>query len=236
VQNQKRALGKISTPEARAAIVFGAVAVLWVSRLAWTKALAASGYDTLSGFSGSHVDMMIAMLGAVMMFIIPAGSGEDRALLSWPEAEKLPWGVLILFGGGIALGRAVKDSGLSLWIGNQLEPLNFLPAIVFIAVVVLLVIFLTELTSNVATMTTLGPVLLSLATAIGAVPESLLAPAAVAASCAFMLPVATAPNAIIYASEKVTMRQMMRAGVRINLLGALVITAVGFWIAPAVLG
>ena len=235
VHRQRRALGDISKPEARAAMVFALVALLWVSRLWVVRFLDSSGYDTLAGFSGSHVDMMIAMLGAVLMFLVPAGNGEKRALLSWPEAEKLPWGVLILFGGGIALGGAVKASGLSLWMGNQLEPLNFLPAIFFIGAVVLLVIFLTELTSNVATMTTLAPILGTLAGAIGASPESLLAPAAVAASCAFMLPVATAPNAIIYASEKVTIAQMMRAGLRINLLGAVVITIVGFWIAPMVL-
>lgn len=236
VRRQRSELGQLTTPEARAALVFALVAVLWVARLWTVRLLDAVGYETLSGFSGSHIDMMIAMLGAVLMFLIPAGKEEKRALLSWPEAEKLPWGVLILFGGGIALGRAVKDSGLSLWLGNQLEPLNFLPAFVFIGVVVLLVIFLTELTSNVATMTTLGPVLISLANAVGAVPESLLAPAAIAASCAFMLPVATAPNAIIYASGKVSIAQMMRAGLRVNLLGAIVITAVGFWIAPAMLG
>lgn len=236
VRRQRTELGHISQPEARVAMVFALVAMLWVTRLWAVQLLENLGYDTLAGFSGSHVDMMIAIFGAILMFVIPAGGGEKRTLLSWPEAEKLPWGVLILFGGGISLGRAVKDSGLSLWLGQQLEPLNFLPPIVFIAVVVLLVIFLTELTSNVATMTTLGPVLISLSTAVGAMPESLLAPAAVAASCAFMLPVATAPNAIIYASEKVTISQMMRAGFRINLLGAVVITAVGFWIAPAVLG
>ena len=236
VRRQRADLGRISTPEARAAMVFALVAVLWVTRLWTVRLLDSLGYDTLAGFSGSHIDMMIAMLGALLMFLIPAGGDEKRALLSWPEAEKLPWGVLILFGGGIALGRAVRDSGLSLWMGNQLEPLNFLPAILFIAAVVLLVIFLTELTSNVATMTTLAPILGTLATAVGAAPESLLAPAAVAASCAFMLPVATAPNAIIYASERVTIAQMMRAGLRINLLGAVIITAVGFWIAPAVLG
>jgi len=236
VRRQRDALGKITIPEARAAIVFALVAVLWVSRLWTVRWLENAGYDTLSGFSGSHVDMMIAMFGAVLMFLIPAGGGEKRALLSWPEAERLPWGVLILFGGGISLGRAVKDSGLSLWLGGQLEPLNFLPAIIFIGAVVLLVIFLTELTSNVATMTTLAPILGTLAAAVGAAPESLLAPAAVAASCAFMLPVATAPNAIIYASGQVTIGQMMRAGLRINLLGAVGITAVGFWIAPLVLG
>lgn len=236
VRRQRAELGKITTPEKRAAMVFALIAVLWVTRLWTVRLLDHWGYDALAGFSGSHVDMMIAMLGAMLMFLVPAGKEENRALLTWTEAERLPWGVLILFGGGIALGYAVRDSGLSLWLGNQLQPLSFLPAILFIAVVVLLVIFLTELTSNVATMTTLAPILGTLAAAIGAAPESLLAPAAVAASCAFMLPVATAPNAIIYGSGHVTITQMMRAGLRINLAGAVIITIVGFWIAPMVLG
>ena len=107
-----------------------------------------------------------------------------------------------------------------------------LPPLVFIVAVVTLVIFLTELTSNVATMTTLAPILGSLALAIGAAPESLLAPAAVAASCAFMLPVATAPNAIIYATGEVSVAQMMKRGLRVNLIGVVVISAIGYWLAP----
>ena len=107
-----------------------------------------------------------------------------------------------------------------------------LPSFVFIIAVVALVIFLTELTSNVATMTTLAPILGSLALAIGAAPESLLAPAAVAASCAFMLPVATAPNAIIYATGEVSVAQMMKRGLRVNLIGIVVISAIGYWLAP----
>jgi sodium-dependent dicarboxylate transporter 2/3/5 len=148
---------------------------------------------------------------------------------------KLPWGVLILFGGGISLGKAVTRTGLSEWLGNLLQVLNALHPIFFVAVVVAMVVFLTELTSNVATMTTLAPVLGALAAAIGAAPQSLLAPAAVAASCAFMLPVATAPNAIIYASEKVPIQQMISRGFRINLIAILVITAIGYWLAPLVL-
>ncbi|MEM6412491.1 MAG: SLC13 family permease, partial [Pseudomonadota bacterium] len=146
------------------------------------------------------------------------------------------WGVLILFGGGISLGRAITRTGLSAWIGEQLEALSAVPPIVFVAAVVLLVIFLTELTSNVATMTTLAPILGALAAAVGTSPESLLGPAAVAASCAFMLPVATAPNAIIYATDQIRVPEMMRAGLRVNLIGAVIITAVGYFIAPMVLG
>lgn len=235
VKQQKSVLGRISGPEKRAALVFAFIALLWVSRLGLVNALASAGWPLLKSFSGAQVDMMIAMLGAMLMFTLPAGGGEKRALLTWKEAETLPWGVLILFGGGIALGSAVRDTGLSLWLGEQLGGLSFLPPIVFIAAVVGLVIFLTELTSNVATMTTLAPILGALAVAVGVAPASLLAPAAVAASCAFMLPVATAPNAIIYATDKVPVGAMIRAGLRVNLIGIVIIAAIGFWIAPQML-
>lgn len=235
VRIQLRTLGRISTPEARAAAVFGLIATLWVLRLLIVSALERSGFGLLASYSGAQVDMIIAIFGAILMFIIPAGRGEKRALLNWEEAERLPWGVLVLFGGGIALGKAVSRTGLSEWIGNQLSVLSVLPPFVFIIAVVTLVIFLTELTSNVATMTTLAPILGALAIAVGAAPESLLAPAAVAASCAFMLPVATAPNAIIYATGEVSVGRMMRSGLRINLIGIVVISVIGYWIAPMVL-
>jgi sodium-dependent dicarboxylate transporter 2/3/5 len=229
----------MSPAEKRVALVFGTVALLWIFRL--PIATFAEPRHFIINLPAVPVlakvsDMGIAIFGAVLMFLIPAGGGERRALLNWDEAERLPWGVLILFGGGISLGRAITRTGLADWIGNQLEVLAVLPPIFFIAAVVILVIFLTELTSNVATMTTLAPILGTLALAVGADPASLLAPAAVAASCAFMLPVATAPNAIIYATGKVPVAEMMRVGLRINLAGVVIITAIGFWIAPAVLG
>ncbi|WP_300396562.1 SLC13 family permease [Henriciella sp.] len=235
VRHQLHALGKMTAPEARAAGIFGLIAFLWVMRLLIVRGLESAGWPLLSTYSGAQVDMMIAIFGAVLMFLIPAGAGERRALLNWEEAEKLPWGVLILFGGGIALGNAVSRTGLSTWIGEQLGVLSVLPPIFFIAAVVTLVIFLTELTSNVATMTTLAPILGALAIGIGTAPESLLGPAAVAASCAFMLPVATAPNAIIYASGEVAMADMMKRGLRVNLIGIVIITAIGYFIAPMVL-
>lgn len=234
ISRQLQKLGAVSTPERRVAMVFGAVALMWMTRVLIQETAAAAGFapSWLTGIS----DMGIAIFGAVLMFIVPAGGGQKRALLNWQEAERLPWGVLILFGGGISLGRAITRTGLADWIGDQLGVLSVLPPIFFIAAVVALVIFLTELTSNVATMTTLAPILGTLAIAVGADPASLLAPAAVAASCAFMLPVATAPNAIIYATGKIPVTEMMRAGLRINLAGVVIITAIGFWIAPAVLG
>ena len=235
VREQLSALGRMTQPEFRAALVFGVVALLWVSRLWTVDLIDAAGWSVLKGFNGAEVDMMIAIAGGVMMFIVPAGGGEKRALLSWEEAERLPWGVLVLFGGGIALGNAVSRTGLSEWLGSHLSVMSSFPPILFIAVVVALVIFLTELTSNVATMTTLAPILGALAVAVGMAPESLLGPAAVAASCAFMLPVATAPNSIVYSTGQVPIQTMMRKGLAINLIGIGVITAIGYWIAPLVL-
>ncbi|WP_034740849.1 SLC13 family permease [Hyphomonas chukchiensis] len=235
VRTDKIALGGMTQPEMRAAIVFGFVALLWVSRLWLVDLLDTMGWGTLAGFGGAEVDMMIAMAGAVVMFLVPAGGGEKRMLLNWEEAERLPWGVLVLFGGGIALGNAISRTGLSEWLGNQLSIMEAFPPILFIAVVVALVLFLTELTSNVATMTTLAPILGALAVAVGMAPASLLGPAAVAASCAFMLPVATAPNAIVYSTGQIQIQDMVRRGLRVNLMGILIITLVGYFIAPLVL-
>lgn len=235
IVHQKRALGRITAPEFRAALIFGVVALLWVNRLWIVEALAESGWPLLKSY-GESVDTMIAISGAVAMFLVPAGGDARRMILNWEEAERLPWGVLVLFGGGIALGNAVSRTGLSAWIGTHLEILSILPPIVFIAAVVALVIFLTELTSNVATMTTIAPILGALAVATGVAPESLLAPAAVAASCAFMLPVATAPNAIVFASGAVPISQMIRKGLHVNLIGIVIITAIGYWIAPLAFG
>jgi len=227
-------LGPIRQPERRIAIVFAIVATLWVLRLPVAKLLTAAGYPLLESFGG-QADMMIAMFGAVLVFLVPAGGGEQRALMTWEEAVRLPWGVLILFGGGIALGKAMHATGLSDWIGQQLQLLGIFPPLVIVAITVALVIFLTEVTSNVATMTTLSPIIGSLAVAVSAAPQSLFAPAAVAASCAFMLPVATAPNAVIYATGKVRIADMIRNGFRINLMGIVIITVIGYWIAPLVL-
>jgi sodium-dependent dicarboxylate transporter 2/3/5 len=235
VRTQLADIGKMSVQETRVAIVFGITAGLWLLRLPLELGLESAGIDLLANYGGAEIDMMIAIFGALLMFLVPAGGGHDRGLLDWPEAERIPWGVLLLFGGGIAMGKAISRTGLSEWIGESLRVLDVLPALVFILIVVALVIFLTEVTSNVATMTTLAPVLGSLAIALGAAPESLLAPAAVAASCAFMLPVATAPNAIVYGSGHVTIQQMIRKGFFINLAGIVIIAAIGYWIAPMVL-
>jgi solute carrier family 13 (sodium-dependent dicarboxylate transporter), member 2/3/5 len=232
IREHLQALGKVSTPEARVAMVFGLIAALWVLRLPMQDYL-----SVLPGLGWlKHLnDMGIAAFGAVLMFLVPAGGTEKRALLTWDEAEKLPWGVLLLFGGGISLGNAVKSTGLSEWLGGMLAGLEGAPTLVMILVVVALVVYLTEVTSNVATMTTLAPVLGAFAIGVGAPPEAFLGPAAVAASCAFMLPVATAPNAIVYGSRHIQMQDMIRAGFWINLGAVVVITLIGTYLAPLVL-
>lgn len=234
ISSQRKALGGMSLQETRIALVFGCVAMLWVLRLPLANVLAGMGWETPRSLGG-QADAVIAIAGAIIVFLVPAGGDHKRALLSWEEAVKIPWGVLLLFGGGIALGVSLRATGTSVWIGDQLTVMSVLPTLLFVAAVVAMVIFLTELTSNVATMTTLAPILGSLAIAIGAEPTSLLAPAAVAASCAFMLPVATAPNAIVYASGRITVGQMMTYGLRLNLIAIVVITAIGLWLAPLVL-
>ena len=232
IKDHLNALGRISTPEARVAMVFGLIAFLWVFRLPIQNNLA--GIPGL-GWVTYMNDMGIAAFGAVLMFLVPSGGGEKRALLTWDEAEKLPWGVLLLFGGGISLGNAVKSTGLSEWLGGMLAGLQGAPTIVIILVVVALVVYLTEVTSNVATMTTLAPVLGAFAIGVGAPPEAFLGPAAVAASCAFMLPVATAPNAIVYGSKHIYMKDMIQAGFWINLGAVVIITLIGTYLAPMVL-
>ncbi len=219
-------LGGMRTPEIRLAIVFGCVAVLWITRQILQTV---PGLEALS-------DAGIAVFGAVLMLVIPAGKGENSRLLTWEDAEQIPWGMLLLFGGGLSLAAAIKATGLSFWIGGQLDFLNGAPAWVIVTCVVVIMIFLTELTSNVATTATLMPVLATLALASGTPFAALAGPAAVAASCAFMLPVATAPNAIVYSTGKVTVAQMIKAGFRLNLASALIIALVGMFIAPRVLG
>jgi sodium-dependent dicarboxylate transporter 2/3/5 len=181
-------------------------------------------------------DHMIAVGGAVLMFMVPSGCKTEKgtALLDWETANKIPWGVLLLFGGGLSLAAAVKSSGLAVWLGSVLIGITALPLIVMILILVTFVIFLTELTSNTATTATLLPILGSLAIAAGIEPMLFFAPAALAASCAFMLPVATGPNAVIFASGKITIPQMAHAGFKLNLLAIAVITVLSYYLLPMI--
>ena len=157
---------------------------------------------------------------------MPNGDTKGQKLLDWDYAVSIPWGILILFGGGIALGNAFTVSGLSGALAENMHHLSGLPPLLMIAVVVIFVTFLTEVTSNTATATVLMPLLAATAVAAGIRPELLMVPAAMGASCAFMLPVATPPNAVVYAVGEFSIRRMMWEGFVLNIMSIITITAI----------
>ena len=181
-------------------------------------------------------DSIIALTGALLLFIIPVDSRQGQFALDWDTAKKLPWGVLLLLGGGFSLAAAVTSSGLDQWIGLLLEGLSAVPTFVLVAVVTVVVILLTEITSNTATSATFLPILFGVAVVIGVDPKLLVIPAVLAASCAFMLPVATPPNAIVFGSGHVTIAQMVKAGVWLNMIGFVLIMLLMYVVAAPVLG
>lgn len=209
-----RTMGPMTGPEKRVAAVFVLVAALWIINPLLADWI---GPDTLP-------DAGIAISGALLLFIIPANWKKRIFLLDWQWARRAPWEILILFGGGLSLAQAVDKTGLATWIGSGLAILGNWPTILLVAAVAGLIILLTELTSNTATTAAFLPVFGAVAVQAQLMPLSLTVPAALAASCAFMLPVATPPNAIVFGSGYVTIPQMMRAGLLLNLLGILVIT------------
>lgn len=228
VAHELKAMGPLTVPERRTAIVFGITALAWMSLLLLREL---PGLQHLS-------NMGIAVAGALAMFLVPAGGRTPRGtfLLDWDAAVKLPWGVVLLFGGGLSLAGAISDTGLAAWLGDALSGLTTLHLLILTAAVVAMIIFLTELTSNTATVAALVPVLAALAAAADFDPILLAAPAALAGSCAFMLPVATAPNAIVFASGHVTIPNMVTAGFRLNLLGIVIISALCYALVPLVFG
>lgn len=212
------ATGNWTTIEKRVMWVFAITALLWI-----TRQEPFGGWRELTGLTTAN-DASVAMLACLAMFIIP--DGKDGRLLDWKTANQIPWGVLLLFAGGICIAKAFGASGLSQLIGDQLSGVTGLPIILLIAAVAITVTFMTEMTSNTATTALLMPILASAAMAANIEPALLMLPAAMSASCAFMLPVATAPNAIVYGSEQVPIQQMVRNGFALNLLGTLLITLV----------
>lgn len=209
-----RKLGSMSQGEIRVLALFLLAAVSWVSiPLIWPD-------DTPISDAG------IAMTVAILLFLLPAGAARGVRLLDWDSAKELPWGVLILFGGGLALSSQFGASGLTDWIGEVTSGVGGLPVVLTVAIFAAGVLFLTELTSNTATAATFLPVAGGIAIGIGIDPMLLAIPVALAATCAFMLPVATPPNAIAYGSGYVTIPQMVKAGLYLNLIGIVLITAV----------
>jgi sodium-dependent dicarboxylate transporter 2/3/5 len=213
IREQLAALGPMSRQERRVLGVFLLVVAAWLFRgLLNIKALAAV------------TDSSVAITGALLLFVIPADWRRGEFLLDWRTAVGIPWDIIILFGGGFALAGAFGVSGLTEWLGNQLAFLHGTGLAVTTLGVVLLVIFLTEVTSNTATASLMLPIMGGFALAADIPPLPLMAGAALAASFAFMLPVATPPNAIVFGSRRVTIPQMVRAGLWLNLFGTMLIT------------
>ena len=212
ILNQLKELGSITTPELRVAIIFTTTALLWIFRPLIS--------EIIPGLS----DAGIAITAGVVLFIVPNGKSSGGNLLQWNNLRDLPWGILILFGGGLSLASAISSTGLAAWIGEGVSGLDALSIIFLLFVVIMIVVFLTEITSNTATAAAFLPILASSAIGIGQNPYLFVVPAAIAASCAFMLPVATPPNAIIYGSGKVSIPQMAKAGLWLNIIVSVILT------------
>lgn len=208
-------------PEMRVMVVFGLTILAWI-----TRSEPFGGWSGWLGIEGAS-DSTVALLAVVVMFLVP--DGEDGRLLDWKMAGSIPWGMLLLFAGGICIATAFTVSGLAALIGGALGGLADLPVFVLVLAICLVVTFLTEITSNTATATLLMPVMAAAAAGAGIAPELLMIPAAISASCAFMLPVATAPNAIVYSTERLTIAQMAREGFALNLIVAVIVAAVSYW-------
>lgn len=226
-------LGPMSQGEKVVLAVFCSAAFLWIVPGLLSNSAAIS--DALP-WIGSLNDTAIAIGAGLVLFLIP-GDKDGRMALEWDDAEEgLPWGVLLLFGGGLSLAAAVAGTGLDEWFGQQVTALGALPIVLLLAAVVLLVLFLTEVTSNTATAATFIPVLGGVAVGIGVDPMTLLIPAALAATCAFMLPVGTPPNAIVFGTGAVKIQEMARGGIVLNIVGVILITLFTVLIGPFALG
>lgn len=233
IEAEKKNLGPASVGEWRVGIVFGLTAFAWLMRS--EKAFGLFTVPGIQTYMPWVRDSTIAMLASVLLFVIPASRKEGEYLLDWPTARRIPWGILVLFGGGLSLARAMDQSGLAAWIGSGVSVLEGVPLWVLIAAVGALFVFLTEVTSNTATSTMAMPIVAGIAVGLGVAPLVLMATAALSASMAFMLPVATPPNAIVFGSGYISMAEMVRAGIRLNLIAIVIITIAGTLLVPLLL-
>lgn len=215
IRGELDALGRMSQGEIRVAIVFSLAAVSWVA-------------VPLIFDDAPISDTGIAMTAALLLFLLPSGSKKGVRLIDWETAVKLPWGVLLLFGGGLALSAQFESSGLTDWIGSVAGGLDTIPVVMLVVVATAAIIFLTEITSNTATAATFLPVAGGVAMGMNIDILVLTVPVALAATCAFMLPVATPPNAVSYASGYITIGQMMRGGFWLNLIAISLITIAAY--------
>lgn len=225
IQKEKENLGYASYEEKAVFVVFVLTALAWITRS-----------FVLIELNPNIDDAIIAMAAAVVLFIIPAKNKKGDFLLDWTTAVKLPWGILLLFGGGLAIAAGFTESGLSKWIGSQLTALEGVHIIFVLLIVTALVIFLTEITSNTATANMMYPIMGALGLALGIHPYAVMIAAGVAASCAFMLPVATPPNAVVFGSGYLRIPDMAKAGFFLNMIGIILVTAAIYLWLPLVWG
>ena len=254
ISERLKSLGKITTPEKRTLMVFAVVAFAWAFKdflkslsvdnillLPFLQDIVADriGADAL-GFHpfGFLTDHITAIFGVILCFLVPSGSKKEEGsmVLDWKTAESIPWGPLLLFGGGMALAFAIRTSGLADWVGTELAGLSTLPTLFLVILITTFVIFITEVMSNVATASTLMPILGATALASGLNVELIALPIAMAASCAFMLPTATGPNAVVFASGEVTLPTMVKAGFIVNCAAIPIITFFSIVLAPIIFG
>ena len=224
VRRQLVELGPMSREEKKVLVVFSLTALAWIFRT-----------SLLQPFVPGLDDPIIAMVGGIALFLIP-GKRFDEPLLEWHEAVRLPWGIILLLGGGFALADGFGGSGLSDFIGGSLRVPEQVGLIVVILLITAAVNFLTEITSNVATTSMLMPVFAAAALPLGIHPYAMMVPATLAATCAFMLPVATPPNAVVFGSGYLSIPDMVRAGLWLNLVSIAVITLFCYFVLPLLWG
>jgi sodium-dependent dicarboxylate transporter 2/3/5 len=237
IDEQIAKLGPITKGERYVLIIFILTALAWIFLknidLGW---LIIPGWSNLLGIQKHVNDATVAIAAALVLFVIPVDLKEGKFLLDWDWAIKIPWGILLLFGGGIALAAGFKSTGLAGWIGQNLGLFSRVPLIVMIMITCFLLTFLTEVTSNTATSTIFMPILAATAMAMGMHPFLLMIPATISASCAFMLPVATPPNAIVFGSGCVTIPQMAKVGFGLNVIGIIIVTTITYLVAIPAFG
>jgi len=230
-KEEYKALGKAKTEEKIVLILFTILAFLWIFRLGFNiQSFAIPGWSRLFKTPSFINDGTVAIFIALLLFIIPSKSKKGERLMNWETANKIPWNIVLLFGGGFALAQGFVDSGLSVWFGEQLAGLADVKPIVLTLANVSMMSLLTELTSNVATTEMILPILAGLSTAIEINPLLLMIPATLASSLAFMLPVATPPNAIIFGTNRIKIKDMVKTGILLNVTGIIIATLVMyFW-------
>lgn len=222
IKKELMALGPVTKDEKRVIAVFLFTAISWISRS-----------FLLQKFIPAIDDTIIALIGVVLLFIIPSSKKGER-LMNWQTARKLPWGILVLFGGGLSIAAGFQSSGLAAWLGGLLQGLDNVNFIILLFAVSAMVNYLTEITSNVATATILLPILASIAIAMEVHPYALMIAATLSASCAFMLPVATPPNAVVFSSGYIRIGQMVRAGFFLNIISVIIIVLALWFLLPLI--